>query len=192
MGRKSLVHGVGINDSSTPVNDKGTWCPYYLSWKGMLKRCYDPLNLAKYPTYIGCSVCPEWLIFTNFRAWMKTQDWEGRHLDKDLLVPGNRVYSPETCIFVEARVNCFFLDGGRTGEYPTGVTRRKETNKLRARCRNPFTNKYEALGQYDSVAEAEEAWRKRKFQLAQQLADEQLDVRVKHALLDRFKSEEKN
>ena len=60
----------------------------------MLKLCYSPAHHKKYPSYVGCTVCEEWKTFSNFRRWMVTQNFEGRHLDKDLLVKDNLHYSP--------------------------------------------------------------------------------------------------
>jgi len=36
---------------------------------------------------------------------MERQDWEGKHLDKDILIPGNKIYSPDRCIFVSSLIN---------------------------------------------------------------------------------------
>ena len=41
----------------------------YKHWYSMLKRCYDPYELNKQPTYIDCYVCDEWLNYQNFAKW---------------------------------------------------------------------------------------------------------------------------
>ena len=104
LGQRSLVQGVGVNDADYTVcikrNNKIIWrCPFYIKWRNMIERCYSPLWHKRYPSYIGCSVCPEWRYFSKFRFWMSTQKWKGMELDKDILVKGNRVYSPDTCCF---------------------------------------------------------------------------------------------
>ena len=76
----------------------------------MLQRCYSESHLVRQPTYKGCSVCEEWLTFSNFKSWMEQQDWEGKQLDKDLLVYKNKIYSPETCVFVSSVINSFFVE----------------------------------------------------------------------------------
>ena len=43
---------------------------------------------------------------------MNCTDISNRQLDKDVLVPGNKVYSPETCHFVSREVNCMFRSNG--------------------------------------------------------------------------------
>lgn len=109
MGRKiGIVFGVGINDVGRVSNNKNGAnyrCPFYARWHSMITRCYSEKFQYKNPSYIGCSVCDEWLTFSNFKRWMEQQDWHGKDLDKDILVKGNRVYSPETCMFVDRKTN---------------------------------------------------------------------------------------
>ena len=111
--KRSLVHGVGVNDSDYDTrNQKNGWlCPFYVKWCTMLRRCYSLKWHKQYPTYIGCSVCPEWRYFSKFRLWMSTQNWKGMDLDKDILVKGNQVYSPDTCCFIPAAINSLFASG---------------------------------------------------------------------------------
>jgi len=140
-----LVCGVGFNDS-----DVVTKCdPFYSRWKGMLVRCYSAKYHAKRPTYIGCTVCDEWLTFSNFKSWMEKQDWKGKELDKDILVIGNKLYSPELCVFVTKLTNSFILDRASSrGSYPLGVYFDKKEGKIRAICKNPFSGKCEHLGYF--------------------------------------------
>lgn len=190
--------GVGNNDSDYVVETKRLvngrklleWiCPYFVTWRSMLQRCYDFKHQRKHPSYIGCSVCEEWLTFSNFKAWMEQQDWEGKELDKDLLVCGNRIYSPETCIFIPVKVNCFMLEANSLrGEYPIGVSWHSRDKKFQARCSNPFTNKVEQLGYFDCPQKAHQAWLKRKLELAKLLAEQQDDPRVAEALIKRYEN----
>ena len=77
----------------------------------MLKRCYSSRYHKTRPSYIGCSVCPEWRYFSKFCLWMENQKWEGMELDKDLLVKGNQVYGPDTCCFLPGAINSLFSHG---------------------------------------------------------------------------------
>lgn len=97
---KGLVCGIGIND--VPCARKTV--PYN-KWKSMLERCYIPSVQSKHPTYIGCSVCDEWLTFSNFLDWFNEHYVEGYVIDKDILIKGNKVYSPQTCCFVPPEIN---------------------------------------------------------------------------------------
>lgn len=188
---RDLVFGVGINDSEHKTNyledGKVKYCSIYLTWRGMLKRCYDKNWHLNKPSYKGCLVCNEWLKFSNFKRWMESQDWKGKELDKDLLVNGNKVYSPENCTFVSKLTNSFILDrpAGR-GLLPIGVDFYVSSGKFRSQCSNPFTKKHEHLGYFCCQTEAHIAWKKRKHELACQLADLQTDERVANALRSRY------
>lgn len=201
MKTRKLVCGVGRNDADYFVvkreeigyvdgkrKQKQVWfCAYYRTWADMINRCYSAKYQEKYPTYRGCSVSAEWHIFSNFKAWMEKQGWEGKHLDKDLLFEGNKVYGPETCVFVSPMVNTFVNDrGSARGKWPIGVYWHKGAGKFRAQCKNPFTKKNENLGYFTSEGEAHQAWQARKLELAKELAAIQEDPRVAEALISRY------
>jgi len=195
-----LVYGVGINDADYVVHKyesievdgvrkrRLVWeCPYHRAWKSMIMRCYSPKSQGRFPTYKGCSVSEEWITFSNFKSWMEKQDFEGMHLDKDLLFEGNKVYSAETCVFVTRGVNLFTTDrGAYRGEWSIGVCWHKGVGKFGSNCRNPFTNKKEHLGYFTFELEAHQAWLKRKLYLAHLLAAEQADGRIAKALIERY------
>lgn len=192
--KERLVHGVGINDAEyavqPKVDGKQVTCPFYRVWQSMLTRCYSDKYQAKQPTYIGCMVCEEWLIFSNFRKWMVKQNWEGNQLDKDLLFKGNKKYSPEACVFVPRIVNSFTNDcGSARGNHLIGCCWHKTKGKFMARCSNPFTKKLEHLGTFNSELDAHKAWKRRKHELACQLADSShvTDERVANALRVRYR-----
>jgi hypothetical protein len=189
---KSLVFGSGVNDSESPVyrykNRRLEWiCPFYVVWVSMLRRCYSEKHQLTHPTYAGCSVATEWLSFSTFRAWMSTQDWQGNDLDKDILSPGNKVYSPETCVFVDPSLNGFLNDRGHSrGEWPIGVCWHKRNRKFSALCCNPFTGKQDHISYFDCPDAAHEAWRKRKHEHALRYADMQSDPCIAESLRTRF------
>lgn len=190
---KTLIYGIGINDADYQVDLRlgglRVRCPYFTTWSNMLKRCYNKKTLMKNSTYDNTNVCFEWLTFSNFKTWMETQNWEGRELDKDLLGDG-KLYSPETCVFVDRLTNCFLLDcKKRRGQYKLGVDIYKPNGKFRARCSNPFTNTVEHLGYFFSEDDAHNQWKKRKKELAIQLATLQEDERVADKLINLFKNE---
>jgi hypothetical protein len=193
---RKLLQGVGINDAKYAVKlsqvvdgvRKKLWvCPYYSRWEGMLQRCYSPKYLERRPTYKGCRVCEEWLTFSNFKAWMEIQDWEGKHLDKDILVDGNKIYSPETCVFILPIINSFILDSsGVRGKLPLGVSINE--NCIRSRCSDPFKIRGYHIGYFKTPEEAYQAWRERKHQYAVELANSEYvtDERVKKVLLTKY------
>lgn len=201
MNARKLIFGVGINDADYVVQKfetigyvngkrkkKMVWvCPYYRSWVSMLGRCYSAKCQERRPTYLGCTVSEDWLTFSNFKAWMVQQNWKDNQLDKDLLFEGNKVYSPETCVFVTGAVNNFTTDSGAArGEWMIGVSWHNPAEKFRARCCNPFTKKNEYLGLFTCEVEAHEAWARRKLELAHELAAIQTDERVAKALILKY------
>lgn len=187
---------VGINDAEyqtrlyTKIDGKKNllWtCPFYQTWTSMLVRCYSLKLHARYPTYAGCSVTKEWLTFSAFREWMAGQDWDGMELDKDILRPGNKVYSPDTCVFVPRALNAFLVDSAAArGEWPIGVYWDVQRGKFQSLCSNPFTGKRESLGRFACPDAAHEAWRARKHEMACAYADQQTDQRIATALRTRY------
>lgn len=192
--QRKTVYGVGTNDADYPVyiyetkdgKTRAVWrCPYYRSWVHMLERCYSAKWWAKHPSYVGCETSPEWYLFSTFRAWMETQDWEGKQLDKDILIPGNKVYSPDVCIFINQGLNKFLTNSVKArGPWPLGVS--TWGGRFQAQCGNPFSGEHEHLGFFVAPEEAHEAWRQRKHELACQYADMQTDPRIAEALRTRF------
>ncbi|HKL99225.1 MAG TPA: hypothetical protein VJZ06_04910 [Mobilitalea sp.] len=78
-------------------------------WRGMISRCKYASYNNSLAAYVGCSVCEEWQEYKNFEKWCLNNlyncNGEKLELDKDLMVKGNRVYSPETCCFLPKRIN---------------------------------------------------------------------------------------
>lgn len=154
----------------------------------MLERSYSKKYHEARPTYRYCSTTPEWHSFMAFRSWMEKQDWEGKVLDKDLLIKGNKLYSPDTCCFINARTNSFLTESTASrGEFPIGVNKLVKRNKYRSRCHNVLTGKRELLGDFDTPEQAYFAWLQYKSEQAKILADEEGDPRAKEALLSRYK-----
>ena len=121
---KGLVSGHGHNDVFNANRHEKAYC----AWKQMLNRCYGEPNLSKHPSYIGCSVCSEWEYYSNFREWFYAHFTPKlrQELDKDILVKGNKIYSPETCCLVPHRINCLLeKNNSNRGELPIGVFKDK-------------------------------------------------------------------
>lgn len=187
--------GVGINDSNyittkyETINGKRkrVWvCPYYARWKTIIERCYSNNN-PRNVTYNKCIVCDEWLTFSNFREWMISLDWVGKHIDKDILKFDNNVYCPAYCVFVDPLVNTIITDNlSQPNGYMLGVAYNTKTGRYESRCRNPFSKKQERLGSYDTELEAHEVWRKKKIQHIRQIKDRMPSI-VFQSLLNRYK-----
>ena len=190
---KGLIYGIARNDADYDVEVRNgkikVVCPFFRKWFAMLSRCYNEINIKRNPSYYGCYVCDDWLAFSNFKSWMEKQDWQGKELDKDLLVTGNKIYSPETCCFIPHEINVFMVEGSsRRGTCLLGVTYVKKKKLYRPRCNNPFTKTTEELGQGKSEFEAHIKWKRRKHELACIYADMQKDERIANALRLRYAS----
>ena len=175
------VYGKGyLGEGEYKVSENGKQTKQYKTWKNMLMRCYDPKYHEKEPTYIGCIVCEEWLNFQNFALWYEENYYEipGEQmaLDKDILVKGNKVYSPDTCCFVSQNINKLFIkrDNDR-GDCPIGVCYHKQSKKYQALC-STGTGKLKYLGSYDTPQEAFQAYKEFKEALINKIANEYLEL----------------
>lgn len=148
---------------------------HYKTWWGMLGRCYDLKTQEKQPTYVGCTICEEWHNFQNFAKWYDKNYYEIQNevicLDKDILIKGNKIYSPETCVFVPSAINSLFTKGNsRRGDLPIGVNIYDyDKTKYRARCRN--RDKMVGLGMYDHIIDAFNAYKRYKENLIKEIAN---------------------
>ena len=102
------VYGEGFIGDCYKVHKNLAKSKPYKTWKGMLERCYCPKFLSKNPSYKGAKVCEYWKQYSNFKNWFDANYVEDYHLDKDLKVLNNMVYSPDTCTFVPKHVNSLF------------------------------------------------------------------------------------
>lgn len=184
--RRKLSHKVGINNAdyqvNPKINGKRTVCPFYKSWISMIERCYSKKHKITHQTYIGCTVVEDWLIFLNFKKWMECQDWKNKHLDKDIIFPGNKVYSPENCVFVSQEINKLLNNNKSSkGKYPQGVSLYKRNGKFIAQCSK--NNKSKQLGFFVTPEGASKAYKKFKSSHIITIANQQQDDRIKNGLL---------
>lgn len=159
------VFGVGFIGTKYPcyksIDGKYSQLKEYNTWTGVLERCYDIKYKNKHPTYNDVTCCEEWLNYENFYEWLHSQSnfekWlEGKlwAIDKDILVKGNKVYSPDTCCLVPQIVNTLFLTNSKkkNENLPVGV--RKSRNKFRAICSIPYDHKTKHIGMYETSEDA--------------------------------------
>jgi hypothetical protein len=89
---------IGDGNHKTSKNNKHTKA--YSVWAAMIQRCYGKKFKIKTPSYSECYACEEWHNFQNFAEWFEENYIDGFDIDKDILIDGNKLYSPETCMFV--------------------------------------------------------------------------------------------
>lgn len=148
----------------------------YNKWRNMIARVYSEKEQEKHPTYKDVTVCEEWYNFQNFAKWFynnyNPETMQGWHLDKDILVKGNKVYSPETCCFVPVEINGLFIKSNvKRGKYPIGVI--LHAKKYQA---NLSKNKKQIfLGTFDTPEEAFQAYKIAKETYIKEVADKWKD-----------------
>lgn len=170
IASKQKIHGVGINDYQGRVKKDGKNIQSYHIWQQMLSRCCCSTFKERYPTYKDCSVCDEWKYFSKFKEWFDAHYVEGWHLDKDILVKGNKYYSPDTCCFVPAEINCMWTKcDKRRGEFPIGVSYINAKNKFLA-CMS-VDKKTTMIGYYDNYRDAFQAYKIAKEAHIKDIAD---------------------
>ena len=178
----ATVFGVGIKGLEPAKDENGNVLDTYRCWQNMLQRCYSAKYQEKHQTYKGCYVCNEWLYYPNFKNWYDNNYYEinnkTAHLDKDILVKNNKVYSPATCIFVPDFINKLFVKKqNNRGAFPIGISYDKASKKYRAQLSifkdGKKTTKY--LGCFDTPDEAFEAYKRAKEDYIKEVADEYKD-----------------
>ena len=176
------VYGVGIIGNEKTTDENGKSLKSYNTWVNMLKRSCSSKFKKKYPTYKDCSVCKEWLCYSNFKKWYDENyyeiDGERMDLDKDILYKGNKIYSPETCVFVAKNINTLFTKHNKArGKYPIGIYFNKNAKKFMAKCRIFYNRKSQQknLGYYNTPEEAFNVYKTFKENYIKQVADEYKD-----------------
>ena len=173
------VFGVGLigkgKFKAYDENGKETKC--HKVWRSMLERCYSSKFQEKNPSYKGCRVCEAWHNFQVFAEWYYSHFYEIENeimaLDKDILHKGNKVYSPDSCVFVPVSINSLFVKSNkRRGDYPVGV--RKKWNKFEAWLRKGNGNSI-YLGSFTSPNEAFQVYKKHKEEYIKEVANEYKD-----------------
>jgi hypothetical protein len=160
----------------------------YQNWADMMRRCYDSSFHVGKPTYTDCVVANEWHNFQVFAEWFYAQPLGHHHdaeLDKDILSPGNKIYSPEYCSLVPHRINTLLCERPARKDMPKGVHWNEQRKKYVAACHDA-TGKQTALGRYDCKDAAFDAYKRFKeavIREATAMHRSLLDSRVLSALM---------
>ncbi len=170
---KSLpnVRGIAYNDYPHPVKINNQHIPEYRLWRNMIERVYFSLTKA----YKDVEICNDWLYFSNFKRDVESlpnfdkfisEKW---NLDKDILVKGNKIYSPDTCCFVPQELNSSF--GGLTNrtKLPLGIKYCKRTKKYVSQIL--INGKKKTLGYFKNPADAFYVYKTRKEAWLKDLAE---------------------
>ena len=165
----------------------------YDLWYNMLRRCYSDTLKKKYPTYDGCKVSDNFMRYEYFYEWCNKQigfNNEGNgnpfHLDKDLLIKGNKVYSESACVFIPYEINSLLTKSTASrGKHLIGVSWNKKDNAFVARV-GKNKGKQEYLGSFKTEIEAFNAYKTAKESFIKEQANKwksQIDLRAYNALM---------
>lgn len=171
------VYGVGfIGEGEYKPSNNRKDTRQYKTWSSMIKRCYNERYIEKNHTYKGCSVAEEWHNFQNFAKWYDENYYEIEGevmcLDKDILVKGNKIYSPETCVFVPHSINTLFIKNeAKRNDMPIGgyLRKNKKEHTYISKCGDGKGSEVH-LGQYSTIEKAFEEYKKYKENLIKELA----------------------
>ena len=183
------VYGIGISGTKYPITINGTLTKEYTLWQSMLRRCYSDICKNKRPTYEGCQVSENFKSYEYFYEWCQSQVGfgnEGWHLDKDLLIKGNKFYSESTCVFIPSEINTVLVKSDKIrGEYPIGV-HWSNTSKAFVAMVKKNKGKREYLGLFTTELEAYNAYKEAKESFVKEQAEkrkDEIDLRAYEALM---------
>ena len=183
------VCGVGVLGTKYPSKVNNVLTKEYVLWVHMLQRCYSDVYKKQKPTYKDCEVSENFKSYEYFYEWCNKQIGfgnDGWHLDKDLLIKGNKVYDENTCIFIPSEINLVLVK--RTalrGEYLIGVSWHKKGKSFVAQI-SKNKGKQEKLGCFNTEIEAFNAYKWVKENYLKELANKwksQIDIRAYEALM---------
>ena len=188
------VCGVGIIGTKYLPKINGVHTKEYTLWHNMLKRCYSTTYKKRRPTYEGCEVSNNFKSYEYFYEWCNKQigfsNQGGEnpfHLDKDLLIKGNKVYSESTCVFLPQEINSLLVKSTSSrGKHPIGVSW-SNTNKAFVAQVSKNKGKQEWLGTFNTELEAFNAYKEAKEAFIKEQAEKyksQIDLRAYNALMN--------
>ena len=185
---KNLVRGVGINDV------RGCDERIRYRWRDMIRRTdqRDPRHAELYRQYEDCTLDKRWYRLSAFKEWIEQfDDWENKMLDKDILVPGNKVYGPDTCLMVTPAVNSFFTTKAYNNHLPQGIDDTSNGPKdkpYRATCK--FESKLHYGGYHATVEEAMASFKTMKVGFLEVLIERETCPKVKTAMQNIYEAKD--
>ena len=188
------VFGVGVVGTKYPSEVNRVKTKEYVLWTHMLQRCYSDFHKKRYPTYIDCAVSENFKYYEYFYDWCQNQIGFGNegdenpfHLDKDLLIKGNKVYSENSCVFIPSEINLLLTKRTASrGEYLIGV-HWCNTKKAFVAQVNKNKGGSEWLGSFNTELEAFNAYKQAKEEFIKEQANKwkgKIDVRAYEALMN--------
>lgn len=175
------IYKNGIVGEKYEIKINNKYIKEFVTWKSMIRRCYDNNIKEKNPIYENVTCCKEWLYFPNFYDWLHSQEnfeqWLNGKLwamDKDILVKGNKFYSPETCCLVPHNINNLFIKRNKArGHLPIGISYNNKKHMYDIQCNVNGIEMY--LGRIQDPIEGFYIYKNFKENLVKQIAQEEFD-----------------
>ena len=167
--------GVGKYDHISKSNKELLHC--YQIWNKIFERCYITNRTNRQASYDDCDVCEEWHCFQNFADWYMDNKYDVENeklcVDKDILVHGNRIYSPTTCLLVPNRVNSLFAKSyAIRGDLPIGVSYYWYDSSRYLSSMKVDDRKTYQIGIFESPIDAFNAYKVEKEKYIKKVADD--------------------
>lgn len=171
-GNRTKSYNEGVLDVDFSCNKDEITTKAYKIFGAMFRRCNSPIGSKHNPAYHDCFVCDEWHYFSNFLSWFKDNYIKGYALDKDILVKGNKMYSPETCCFVPIEINSLLTNrrnhrGNALGTFKT------KNGTFQAHC--SMRGKIVHLGTFKTEKDAFAAYKQAKESHIKEVAQKYYD-----------------
>lgn len=173
------IYGVATVGNEIDIFVNGKQIKEYCLWTGMLTRCFSD-NYKKTNAYRDVCCSTEWLYFPNFYKWLHKQSnyinimKERVEIDKDIIKPGNKIYSPDNCCVVPYYINRLLVKPyiRKDNTCSTGVCRKTDNkNIFIALCHCKDGQKY--LGSFSSEMEAFNAYKNFKEEYIKMIAEKE-------------------
>ena len=184
------VFGVGVLGTKYLSEVNRVKTKEYTIWRNMLERCYSTTLKKRCPTYDGCEASENFKYYEYFYEWCHSQigfGVEGWHLDKDLLIKGNKLYSEDSCVFIPSEINSLLVKSTASrGEHLIGVYWHKRDKAFIAQVRKN-KGKQEHLGYFNTELEAFNAYKVAKEDFVKEQANRwngKIDIRAYNALMN--------
>ena len=118
-------------------------------WRRILYKCFDD----EVKDHLICKIDNNWLNFQVFAKWYNTNNIPSWCIDKDLKIPGNKKYSPDTCLVIPTELNSSIKDGYKSkSKLPFGINFNSKGKGLKYWINNEYNN--QKSGYFDNLDEA--------------------------------------
>lgn len=178
--KNRLIFGFGVNDCQdaqrTTPTGKTEYKKFLVTWKALVRRCYSKTFCDNRPNTKGYYLCEEWRHLSNYKKWYDENYVEGYQLAAYLVDSDEKERGPNNCVFLPEHLIKFMvkpvnLDGSLVGVQRYKAPNGNKNKQYKSHCNNPITGIQEFCGYHFTQEEAHSAWKVKKCEFANLLAD---------------------